>query len=235
MDIAPALYSWYPDRRRDRQIPVNPSREAAVGSCLAISVLAVFTIGLLAAAIAFGILAWKSSNNCPVPQSALPRYTQECPVGYEIAPTGGYCKDNDECLDSKCSHDCSNTPGSYRCLCSDGYQLQTDRRTCVIPDLPAGFTEYPYARFVNLPSATSLCAGCDGLAGCQKMCSLNVTCVGVMFSFANQRCYLMDASTLTVDCLVMKVTSGHHAATNQKICDDQTSYLAHENDFGEAP
>ncbi|MPC23933.1 Hemicentin-1 [Portunus trituberculatus] len=30
-----------------------------------------------------------------------------------------------------CSHECSNTVGSYRCLCGPGSRLMPDGRTCV--------------------------------------------------------------------------------------------------------
>ena len=41
--------------------------------------------------------------------------------------------DIDECAGQHgCSQICSNTQGSYRCTCKEGFKLQlTDRRTCI--------------------------------------------------------------------------------------------------------
>ncbi|XP_059845641.1 collagen and calcium-binding EGF domain-containing protein 1 [Hypanus sabinus] len=46
-----------------------------------------------------------------------------------------YCLDIDECTKSNgsvCSHICLNTPGSYRCLCKEGFYLKEDGKTCNI-------------------------------------------------------------------------------------------------------
>lgn len=43
------------------------------------------------------------------------------------------CTDIDECqftLDPVCSQKCSNTQGSFRCSCTNGYILRPDLRTC---------------------------------------------------------------------------------------------------------
>ncbi|THD28221.1 Neurogenic locus notch protein 3 [Fasciola hepatica] len=51
-----------------------------------------------------------------------------CPPGYE----GTLCeRDTDECAQNPCDHFCFNTPGSYLCACQPGYQLQSDKKTCV--------------------------------------------------------------------------------------------------------
>lgn len=47
--------------------------------------------------------------------------------------TGKTCEtDVDECARRRhgCEQDCVNTPGSYMCLCKDGFILQADRRSC---------------------------------------------------------------------------------------------------------
>ena len=38
--------------------------------------------------------------------------------------------DIDECLSSPCNHTCTNTPGSFKCSCNDGYVLDDDGSTC---------------------------------------------------------------------------------------------------------
>ena len=40
--------------------------------------------------------------------------------------------DIDECTQGSdgCSHNCSNTAGSYFCTCMDGYELESDNHTC---------------------------------------------------------------------------------------------------------
>ncbi|GFU59756.1 multiple epidermal growth factor-like domains protein 6 [Trichonephila clavipes] len=39
---------------------------------------------------------------------------------------------NDECLvnNGGCDQTCENTPGSYRCICLEGYKLLADKKTC---------------------------------------------------------------------------------------------------------
>ncbi|KAJ8038941.1 Hemicentin-1 [Holothuria leucospilota] len=54
-----------------------------------------------------------------------------CPGGYESGPNFD-CRDVNECTmrQGLCSHQCVNTPGSYRCECTRGYRLH-DRHTCI--------------------------------------------------------------------------------------------------------
>lgn len=59
-----------------------------------------------------------------------------CDPGYVIQ-TGGLCQDIDECglyqgkAGSKiCVHECVNTPGSYHCLCPQGYLLDLQQNSC---------------------------------------------------------------------------------------------------------
>ena len=39
----------------------------------------------------------------------------------------------DECLEGTagCSHRCENTQGSYLCLCSQGFQLDSEAKNCI--------------------------------------------------------------------------------------------------------
>ncbi|KAJ6666202.1 hypothetical protein lerEdw1_001107 [Lerista edwardsae] len=59
-----------------------------------------------------------------------------CDTGFQMR-AGGLCQDVDECQIFQssrhsriCAHECVNVPGSYRCTCPEGYQLQTDKNTC---------------------------------------------------------------------------------------------------------
>ena len=43
------------------------------------------------------------------------------------------CLDINECEDDNggCSHNCSNTEGSFECFCSDGYEFDNNGDTCI--------------------------------------------------------------------------------------------------------
>ncbi|XP_028829220.1 epidermal growth factor-like protein 7 [Denticeps clupeoides] len=58
-----------------------------------------------------------------------------CPLGW----TGRYCQtDIDECVERQpCNHQCVNTMGSYHCVCTEGFVLNADGRTCERPPPPA--------------------------------------------------------------------------------------------------
>jgi len=54
-----------------------------------------------------------------------------CPSGYQLDSNGIKCKDVDECVESKCSERCVNTPGSFHCECTTkGFLLAPDGLTC---------------------------------------------------------------------------------------------------------
>lgn len=61
------------------------------------------------------------------------RCTPACDPGYQPTPGGG-CQDVDECRNqSFCGAHavCQNLPGSFQCLCDQGYEGARDRRHCV--------------------------------------------------------------------------------------------------------
>lgn len=49
----------------------------------------------------------------------------KCWPGFQLKDDGKTCVDVDECsLGFPCSQQCINTYGTYRCLCTDGYEIQ---------------------------------------------------------------------------------------------------------------
>uniref|UniRef100_A0A7M4DVD3 Fibulin-7-like n=1 Tax=Crocodylus porosus TaxID=8502 RepID=A0A7M4DVD3_CROPO len=92
----------------------------------------------------------KSINDCASNPCAnggtcvdgIERYTCLCPSGWsgsncQMVSISALLPDVDECqlFQSRwqtriCVHDCVNLPGSYRCICPQGYLLNTDLNTC---------------------------------------------------------------------------------------------------------
>merc|ERR1719187_3238937 len=54
-----------------------------------------------------------------------------CPTGFSMASSGSWCVDLNECLDSPCSHLCTNLVGAYSCSCPGGYAIAGDGHNCV--------------------------------------------------------------------------------------------------------
>ena len=42
-----------------------------------------------------------------------------------------YHTDIDECVESPCDQECSNSDGGFECICEGGYVLNTDERSCL--------------------------------------------------------------------------------------------------------
>ena len=58
--------------------------------------------------------------------------------------------DIDECEQGSdgCDHNCTNTVGSYLCMCMDGYELESDNHTCTGDnDLSKGVSISTYTAF----------------------------------------------------------------------------------------
>ncbi|XP_072176576.1 hemicentin-1-like [Diadema setosum] len=55
-----------------------------------------------------------------------------CPQGFQLDPTGPYCRDMNECQNSDiCAHNCQNFYGGYVCTCRDGYRRNRfNERSC---------------------------------------------------------------------------------------------------------
>ena len=76
--------------------------------------------------------------------------------------------DVDECQtgEHNCSHNCSNTLGSFECKCKDGYSLQGDRTTCA--GMHAFMSAYVYV-WVSVCACVSVCVRVC-IHACMRVC-----------------------------------------------------------------
>ena len=75
------------------------------------------------------------SNASDVCEGIIMRHLSLIPVGVWsfFLPACTFHTDIDECSDvlfNNCSHMCLNNNGSYECVCSFGYSLKSDGKTC---------------------------------------------------------------------------------------------------------
>ncbi|XP_019622001.1 PREDICTED: von Willebrand factor D and EGF domain-containing protein-like isoform X2 [Branchiostoma belcheri] len=73
-------------------------------------------------------------------QDDVNQYSCSCTHGW----TGSHCQDDvDECylINHGCEYQCQNTPGSYVCVCPEGYTLDDDGKSCEGPDATTSHPE----------------------------------------------------------------------------------------------
>ncbi|KAK7092486.1 hypothetical protein V1264_008224 [Littorina saxatilis] len=85
-----------------------------------------------------------------------------CNSGYALnSMDNKTCIDHDECQDSVCTQKCNNTEGGFICSCYNGFQLNSDQRTC---------NPCPSLQYGPECAHTCLCNGrgldCHSVTGC---------------------------------------------------------------------
>ena len=72
--------------------------------------------------------ACTSNHSCGPAQSCLPTPRGPaclCKAGLSLAASSGLCEDVDECASlSSCAQLCTNTKGSFKCSCEEGYEVE---------------------------------------------------------------------------------------------------------------
>jgi hypothetical protein len=133
-------------------------------------------------------------------------YLCACPPGYTSA-ISETCEDVNECLDSNsCSHNCSNTQGSYTCLCPSTSTLSSDGSTCTDVD--------ECEKDKNICGENEKCVNadpgytCECLEGynktstgaCQPIFNCTIECQGIcVLVGTEQRCHCPAGYSLNSD------------------------------------
>ncbi|XP_041476939.1 low-density lipoprotein receptor-related protein 2-like isoform X2 [Lytechinus variegatus] len=109
----------------------------------------------------------------------------QCRQGYTLAADGRNCVDVNECTDFNCIQSCSNSKGSYRCSCSEGYSGQNN--SCIANG------EAPYLIIADGQSITRVV---DGIR--QLVVDHQSRIEGLDYMFETNNLYFVDSETRSI-------------------------------------